>query len=584
MGVALGWMALALAAVSGTPDSGRGGVPIRYTVRYMEAEGVEWREAVFTRLTPVTRQGSATVWTAPHDVAKKLVLQAKTGESTAMANASTVIARSGSAAHTVTGSSRQLVTQAAWNGDGHSVEAKSERVRTGSAATLIGRKLDQGILVQMVLKDTQILAVHRVPMATAKVASANGAADHSLCSCAQNVAFGEGFPPGRYMQDDVKYFTYHSESPWSDIPAIVDSDPAKRPTTANVNQKRMPIKAARREDKQAQRRLQNAMAEEMKKRQKRGITKEPAPQPTGEVVAASASATVSDCSSATASCDSCCQGDEASKVALEVPEIGSQEIAGEWLIPNDGILLVSFGPHTVADKDGKAVVRERLAIVEAVESAETLPMPSYLPHYATVPPIVVPNAQPAPWTIRSFSVPVLPVPESTAPVPEAVAPVRISPPDMPAAPMPPVPSRSIPQGYHTDGKVADLPPLPPETDDDEDPSDSSEPRPSPQTTKPRPDQSMPEAKPRPSQSSADSAARKAQYTVPGFPTIPAMFQSSNPAVGLQFLVPIKPVSFKLPFNRRLELEIFGRVVHAPEPVSSSAELVAKPAKDGTATK
>ena len=65
MGVALGWMALALAAVSGTPDSGRGGVPIRYTVRYMEAEGVEWREAVFARLTPVTRQGSATVWTAP---------------------------------------------------------------------------------------------------------------------------------------------------------------------------------------------------------------------------------------------------------------------------------------------------------------------------------------------------------------------------------------------------------------------------------------------------------------------------------------------------------------------------------------
>ncbi len=28
------------------------------------------------------------------------------------------------------------------------------------------------------------------------------------------------------------------------------------------------------------------------------------------------------------------------------------------------------------------------------------------------------------------------------------------------APMPPVPSRSIPQGYHIDGKAADLPPLP----------------------------------------------------------------------------------------------------------------------------
>ncbi len=324
------------------------------------------------------------------------------------------------------------------------------------------------------------------------------------------------------------------------------------------------------------------MAEAIKKR-KRGMKTEPAPQTSSGVVAASASAPASDCCSDSANCDACCQGDESGKVALEVPEIGSQEIAGEWLIPNDGILLVSFGPHTVADKDGKAVVRERLAIVEAVESAESPAMPSALPFYVVVPSRVVPSSQPAPWPIRNYSVPVLPVPESTAPVPEAIAPSRIPPPEMPAAPMPPVPSRSIPQGYHTDGKAADLPPLPAETDDDEDSSESSEPRPSPQTTKPRPSESMPEAKPRPSQSSADSATRKAQYTVPGFPTIPAMFQSSS-SVGLQFLVPIKPVSFKLPFNRRLELEIYGRVVRAPEPVSSSAELVAKPAKDGTATK
>jgi hypothetical protein len=146
-----------------------------------------------------------------------------------------------------------------------------------------------------------------------------------------------------------------------------------------------------------------------------------------------------------------------------------------------------------------------------------------------------------------------------------------------------MPSRSIPQGIHTDGKAADLPPLPDETDDDEDSSESSEARPSPQSTKPRPTEAMPESKSRPTPSTADSAARKAQYSMPGFPTMPAMFQST-PSVGLQFLVPIKPVSFKLPFNRRLEIEIFGRVVHAPDPVPSSAELVAKPAKDGTSTK
>ena len=72
MGVALGWMALALAVV-GAPEAGRGGVPIKYTVRFVEVEGLGWREAVFARLTPVTRQGAATVWTAPSDVAKRMV-------------------------------------------------------------------------------------------------------------------------------------------------------------------------------------------------------------------------------------------------------------------------------------------------------------------------------------------------------------------------------------------------------------------------------------------------------------------------------------------------------------------------------
>ena len=55
----------------------------------------------------------------------------------------------------------------------------------------------------------------------------------------------------------------------------------------------------------------------------------------------------------------------AGKDALELPEIANQEILGEWLIPNGDCLLVSFGPYTVADKDGKAVTRERLAFIEA---------------------------------------------------------------------------------------------------------------------------------------------------------------------------------------------------------------------------
>ena len=53
--------------------------------------------------------------------------------------------------------------------------------------------------------------------------------------------------------------------------------------------------------------------------------------------------------------------------ALEIPEIANQEVLGEWLIPKGECLLVSFGPHTVADKDGRAIVKEDLAVIEADE-------------------------------------------------------------------------------------------------------------------------------------------------------------------------------------------------------------------------
>ncbi len=161
MGVALGWMALALAAVAGAPDAGRGGVPIKYTVRYMEADGVEWREAVFARLTPVTRQGSATVWTAPHDVANRLVEQAKKSPppgSCRPPRSSPGPARRPTSSRGPTGA-----------GDPGSLERRRELRRDEAGdgphrlgRDLMGRKLDQGVLVQMVLQDTQILAVHRM--------------------------------------------------------------------------------------------------------------------------------------------------------------------------------------------------------------------------------------------------------------------------------------------------------------------------------------------------------------------------------------------------------------------------------------
>src|SRR5205085_3066828 len=113
------------------------------------------------------------------------------------------------------------------------------------------------------------------------------------------------------------------------------------------------------------------------------------------------------------------------KVALDVPEIGSQEIAGEWLIPKDGILLVSFGPHTVASKDGKAVIHERLAIIEAEEAPD-----------ATA-------SRRATWSVTPLPVPRPPIPEAaTAPSPRPTAAAKL-PMSVPA-----LPSRSIPQGVH----------------------------------------------------------------------------------------------------------------------------------------
>ena len=49
---------------------------------------------------------------------------------------------------------------------------------------------------------------------------------------------------------------------------------------------------------------------------------------------------------------------------VQVPEISHAKVEGEWLIPRDGILLVSLGVDTVADDNGKAVVRERIAVLE----------------------------------------------------------------------------------------------------------------------------------------------------------------------------------------------------------------------------
>jgi hypothetical protein len=168
---------------------------------------------------------------------------------------------------------------------------------------------------------------------------------------------------------------------------------------------------------------------------------------------------------------------------LDVPEIVKSSAEGVWLIPHDGMLVVSLGVNTAADANGKAVVRERLAVIEAKDLSQA----------AAPPPVVaagVPSYGP-------------PAPASVAPEPAAAT----TPPEIPA-PHPAPPSRSLPQPVAADGTPIPLPPLPDEQVTPAQGSASDEPLPSPQS---RPDTSRTSAP-------HDPASKKANYQRDSFPS------------------------------------------------------------------
>ena len=453
MGVALGWVAFALAGVAAAPHPGRQTDQITYTVRYVEAEGLGWRGAVFTRLKPVSRQGAATVYTVPRDATTRLLEQVTKNPAASILQTPKVTAYSGAAASVHSRSNRKLVTRVAWKGEDPTPQAATEDLRVGWHTTVVGRKLDQGILVQIVVEDTQIRAVHHL----------NLPADVHVLS---------------------QPYTFPADS----TPSARSVTTAKLPVVFKGVEKAAGLTAYAYSWKP-----KKTEAEEEKCTESQACCESPAN-------------TVKD--------------QQVRQVAIDVPEIGSQEVAGEWLIPNGEYLLVSFGAYTVADKDGKAIVKERLAIIGAEDAS-------------------LANAVPV-------TGPALP------PVPTAVAPIPTAPPlaKLPL-PVPVVPSRSFPQGVHADGKPADLPKLPDDEADDTS-SDSSEPMPSPQTKKP-----PAQAKPKPT---SDGGAAKAEYVAPKVPSLSFLSFLPTSTTGMQFLLPIKPFSLKLPFNQKLQIEILGRVV------------------------
>ena len=303
---ALGLLALALL---GTEGPAQPVAPeVTYQLHVYEMKGVGWREDVYRRLQPVTRQGNSTLWTTDRTTMREL---GKLAETAKMAPKMTALA--GTPAHVVLYGTppngctfqelqaqrlHEPVMRTSFDKGGSNPAPERPRF----AATFTGRKLDQGVLVKLVLEETRFLAVHSVAL---------------------------------------------------------DDDNAP----------------------------------------------------------------------------------------LAVPEVATSDLIGEWLIPNDGALVISLGAHTVADDDGKAVVRERLVVLEAQPAADA--------HMRAV----------------TFS-------RSEGPLARPRALVAPA----PVMPAPAAPSRSLPQARLADGTAIDLPPLPP--DDHVTPTslpNSSEPCASPQT-------------------------------------------------------------------------------------------------------
>ncbi len=123
---------------------------------------------------------------------------------------------------------------------------------------------------------------------------------------------------------------------------------------------------------------------------------------------------------------------------VQVPEVATGRAEGEWLVPNDGVLLVSLGIRTVPDKNGMAVTQERLAIVEFdANPIKPIATESFLPATIDGCPVEVAAFPPSPFVAGE------PMPIALANLPQATPPCR-----------------SLPRSIDVDGKEVELPPLP----------------------------------------------------------------------------------------------------------------------------
>ncbi len=130
---------------------------------------------------------------------------------------------------------------------------------------------------------------------------------------------------------------------------------------------------------------------------------------------------------------------------IQVPEYARISVGGEWLIPEQGALIISLGAHTISDAKGKAVVRERLAVIEAdtleIQEDVNLKAEALEIHRGMV------SFSSGPFTVQGMNslVSISRLPKEEIPLPIA---------------QPVLPSLSLPQPIDASGLPLALPPLP----------------------------------------------------------------------------------------------------------------------------
>jgi hypothetical protein len=165
MCAALGLLALALLGADGSPNGAAR--PVQFRVKLLEMDGLSWRETLYNKLQPVTRQETCTVWTCDREVAKTLA-----EKSARVLMSPQLMAEPGAVAHFSQKASRRVVSQLTRHADGpvdHAISAVAyapdvEELREGCQFTMSGRQLDQGMLIKLVADDSRIAAVHRVKL------------------------------------------------------------------------------------------------------------------------------------------------------------------------------------------------------------------------------------------------------------------------------------------------------------------------------------------------------------------------------------------------------------------------------------